>query len=115
MVIAHVHLFFSFHDPYLDREFPCALVSWFVPVDDEPDPDTGMWVVSPERQGRAPTSPLTLQVIHLESIARGAHLLPVYGTGFLPEDFPFTMALDCFDKYFVNKFADHHAHQFLAD
>ena len=115
MVIARVHLFFKFRDPYLDNEFPCALVSWFVRVDDEPDGDTGMWVVSPEWEGCSPASPLTLQVIHLESIARSAHLLPVFGTGFLPEDFPFTAALDSFEKYFVNKFADHHIHQFLAE
>ena len=108
MRIACVHLFFSFQDLYLNHEFPCALVSWFVCIDEEPDGDTGMWIVSP-------TSPLTLQVIHLESIACGTHLLPVYGSSFLPEDFPFTMALDCFEKYFINKFADHHAHQFLAD
>jgi hypothetical protein len=93
MVIACIHLFFSFCDPCLDHEFPCTLVSWFIPVDDEPDPDTGMWVVSPEWQGCAPTSPLTLQVIHVDSIACGTHLLPDYGTGFLPEDFPFTMVL----------------------
>jgi len=115
MVIAQVHLFLSFRDPYLDREFPCALVSWFVRINDEPDRDTGMWVVSQEWEGHSHTSPLTLQVIHLESIARDAHLLPVFGTGFLSEDFPFTMALDSFEKYFVNKFADHHTHQLLAE
>ena len=47
MQIARVHLFFSFRDPYLDREFPFALVSWFVCIDEEPDGDTGMWIVSP--------------------------------------------------------------------
>lgn len=47
---------------------------WLLPngVDD----DTGMWVAKPECVG----SHRTLEVIPLDSVARAAHLLPVYGT-----------------------------------
>jgi hypothetical protein len=48
MVVARVLLFFSFTDPYLGKDMPCALVNWFVHAGEEPDEDTGMWVVEPE-------------------------------------------------------------------
>lgn len=109
MVIAQVLLFFSFK--YARRDFACALVHWLVCDGDEPDADTGMWTVRPEFEGNR----RTLQVIHLDSIARGAHLLPVYGRKFLPEGFDYTYALKVFPSYFVNRYADHHTHEFLTD
>ena len=42
MEIGRVLLFFSFH--YRGKHFSCALINWFV-HDDEPDTDTGMWMV----------------------------------------------------------------------
>ena len=110
MLVACVLLFFSYYDTYLNENVPCALVNWFVLDGDEPDEATGMWVVRPEYEGRV----RTLEVIHLNSIARGAHLLPVYGSGFLPEDFQYEVSLDVFSSYFVNHYIDHHAHEFLA-
>ncbi|KAJ7744723.1 hypothetical protein B0H14DRAFT_2406828, partial [Mycena olivaceomarginata] len=41
-------------------------------------------------------------------------VLPVYGTTALPENFHFSDSLDAFDRYFVNPYADHHMHEFLA-
>jgi hypothetical protein len=109
MLVARTLLFFSYHDPRLQKEFPCALINWFVPALDAPDPATGMWVFKPEIQGGKPT----LEVIHLDSIVRGAHLLPQYGTGFIPEDFSYVDALDAFKSYLVNHFADYHAHELI--
>ena len=106
-IVFYVSIYQSLH---LDIEnVPCALVNWFVPDGDEPDQATGMWVVHPEYEGRE----RTLDVIHLDSIARGTHLLPVYGSGFLPEDFHYTVSLDVFTSYFVNHYIDYHAHEFL--
>ena len=110
MLIARALLFFSYYDTYLNENVPCGLVNWFTLDGDEPDSATGMWVVRPEYEGRV----RTLEVIHLNSIARGAHLLPVYGSGFLPEDFQYEVSLDVFSSYFVNHYIDHHAHEFLA-
>lgn len=110
MLVARVLLFFSYFDSYLNKDIPCALVNWFTRHGDKPDKVTGMWIVQPEYQGGV----RPLQVIHLDSIARGAHLLPVYGTGFLPEDFDYTFSLDAFNLYFVNQYVDHHAHEFLT-
>ena len=109
MLVARVLLFFSYCDPRLGQEVPCALVNWFVPASDTPHSATGMWVVSPEVQRGMPT----LEVIHLDTIVRGAHLLPQYGTGFLPENFSYQDALDAFKSYLVNHFVDYHAHELL--
>ncbi|KAJ7093512.1 hypothetical protein C8R44DRAFT_989924 [Mycena epipterygia] len=108
LVIGRVLLFFSF--TFSDCPFECALVNWFVPVGDTPDPDTGMWVVELEHHRRVPT----LAIIPVDSIARAAHLVGVYGTAALPEDFHFSDSLDAFNTYFVNPYADHHMYEFLA-
>ena len=38
----------------------------------------------------------TIAVINIDSIAQGAHLLPVYGSSWVPDDFSHHNALDCF-------------------
>ncbi|KAH9170341.1 hypothetical protein EDB89DRAFT_2220723 [Lactarius sanguifluus] len=108
MLVARVLLFFSFF--FRDQHYPCALVHWLIPVGDEPDDDTGMWVVRPEFQGNR----RSLSVIHLDCIIRGAHLLPVFGSSFLPEDFHFSDSLHAFQAYFVSRHADHHMYEFLG-
>ena len=42
LLVARVHLLFSFIDDMEQETVPCALVSWFVPASDCRDPDTGM-------------------------------------------------------------------------
>ena len=113
MLIARVHLFFSFMDCDVDdgEIVQCALVNWFLPASDQRDPDTGMWVVTPEGTRRHPP----VQVIPLKSIARGAHLLPKYGIGMLPDYITHVNALDEFQAYFVNLYIDHHCHEFLSE
>jgi hypothetical protein len=111
MLIARVLLFFSFNDPVLQKEIPCALVNWFVPLSAERDKTTGMWECRMETNGARPV----LEVIHLDSIVRGVHLLPHFGCGFLPEAFDYTVALDSFRTYFVNHFVDYHVHELLQD
>ena len=81
MLIARVLLIFSFHDPILREVIPCALVNWFMPVSVQHDKVMGMWEVKLEMAGVRPT----LEVIHLDSIMRGAHLLPAFGRGFLSD------------------------------
>lgn len=109
--MARVHLFFSFVDDVDQETVPCALVSWFVPASNCRDPDTGMWTVKAEGT-RAQRS---VQVIHLKSIARGAHLLLKYGVGPLPDHISYVNSLDAFQTYFVIPYVDHHCHEFLSD
>ena len=108
MTIARALLFFSF--TFDNRYYPCALVNWLVPGD-EPDEDTRLWVVQPEFEGDGRHR--TLSIIHLDCVARAAHLLPIYGSSPIPEDFHFSDALDAFRAYFVNRFVDHHTHDFI--
>ncbi|KAF6744017.1 hypothetical protein DFP72DRAFT_1036008 [Ephemerocybe angulata] len=109
MLVAQLRLLFSFFDPYTNQDLQCALVNWFPTVGDEPDPVTGMWVVEREEiEGECP-----VQVIPLASIVRGVHLLPVYGKGRLPETLSYVTALEDFERYFVNSYIDHHAHELL--
>lgn len=108
MCVGRVLLFFSFmHE---GQYYPCALVHWFVPVGSATDDETGFWVVKPEFTHNGQRH---LAVIHLDCIARGAHLIGVYGSAFLPDDFHFSFSLDVFHSYYVNTYADHHTHEFL--
>ncbi|KAJ7224045.1 hypothetical protein GGX14DRAFT_648209 [Mycena pura] len=107
IVIGRVMLFFSFC--FADTVHKCALVHWLVPVGNAPDPDTGMWVVEMEREHGVPM----MAIILVDAIARGSHLIGVYGTAALPEDFYFSSSLDAFNTYFVNPYADHHMYEFL--
>ena len=107
LLVARVHLFFAFTFQY--TRYECALVSWYSSVQDTPDSDTGMWVVEPDMDGPLPGAKPTLQVISLDSILRGAHLIGVCGDDFLPREVGPSEALDVFRQFYVNKFADHHA------
>ncbi|KAH7904233.1 hypothetical protein BJ138DRAFT_1019410, partial [Hygrophoropsis aurantiaca] len=108
MVIGRVLSFLSFvHD---DVYYPCALVHWFVPSGDAPDPLTGMWVVEPELVGNEPS----IGLIHADCIVRACHLIPRYGRQRLPLDFNFTYSLDTFKSFYLNKYADYHTHECIS-
>ncbi|KAJ7470114.1 hypothetical protein B0H11DRAFT_1730665 [Mycena galericulata] len=113
MCIGRVFLFFSF--TYRGVDHSCALVHWLSAAGDTPDPDTGMWVVTPETHyGPRNRKVKTLAIVPLDCIARAAHLLPIYGSALLPEDFHFSYSLDVFRSFYVNRYIDHHAFEFLV-
>ncbi|KAJ3511752.1 hypothetical protein NMY22_g15551 [Coprinellus aureogranulatus] len=94
---------------YEGTDYPCAVVEWFKKVGRSPDPDTGMWIVQPDMSsGERDTT-----IVHLDSILRAAHLLPLYGSSYplIPSDFEHTRSLDSFNAFYVNKYIDHHAHE----
>ena len=86
------------------------MINWFVHGDVH-DPDTGMWTVRQEFNRRGEP---TLEVIHLDSIAQAAHLLPIYRQSRVPEDFDYHAVLDTYNSFFVNHYIDHHAHEFIG-
>ena len=106
MHAAQVILFFLFN--YSGTTYPCALVRWFVPVGEEPCPDTGMWIVEPDLDTNHKR---ITSVIHLDCIVRSAHLLAVCGEQFLPRHIHFSDTLSAFRAYYVNKYADHHSYE----
>ncbi|KAJ7668866.1 hypothetical protein B0H17DRAFT_1142415 [Mycena rosella] len=108
MAISRTLLFFSF--THGDFHYPCALLHWHRRLGHAPNDAMGMWVIAPEFERSGCRS---LGVVQLDTIARGAHLLPVYGFAFLDEDFHFSYSLDLFRGFFVNHLPDHHTHEFL--
>ncbi|KAG6330706.1 hypothetical protein ID866_8382 [Astraeus odoratus] len=106
LLVARVLLFLAFS--YRDSEHTCAFVEWFLPVDEEPVEETGLWIVAPvfNSQGERVHS-----VIALDTILRGAHLIGVYGDEFLPSSFHYSLSLEAFHTYYVNKYVSHHSHK----
>ena len=103
--IARVHLFFSFEVG--DELFSCALVHHFCKSFDDPDPDNGMWIVEPDVDINKYR---VMSVVHVDSIVRAAHLLPVFrGDAAVPRQANFSHALDIFCAFYVNKYIDYHA------
>ena len=99
--IARVLTFFAFtcRD---GRHFPCAIVRWFDKIGDSPNEDTGMWMVRP---GYLPNHSPNYVVIHLDSIYRAAHLIPVYP---ISRNIKPHSCYDVFHAFYVNKYVDHH-------
>ncbi len=103
---ARVLLFFTIQ--YHGLTIPCALVTWFSTFQDRPCEDTGMWMVEPDLDKNGER---VQAVIHIDSILRGAHLIGVAGETMIPQKFKHTDSLDSFYSYYINKYADHHAHE----
>ncbi|KAG0706319.1 hypothetical protein DFH29DRAFT_980397 [Suillus ampliporus] len=108
MDIAQVLTFFSFR--LRGRYYPRAVVRWFNRVGDAPDDETGMWMVKPSSIGNC----RHFAVIHIDSIFRSAHLIPVYGTEALPSTIKSHHVLDVFTLFYVNRYADHHASEIAS-
>ncbi|KAF8264142.1 hypothetical protein EI94DRAFT_1772766 [Lactarius quietus] len=102
--VAHVRLFFSF--THGDVQYPCALVCWLSCMGDSSDENTGMWVVE-EMDDDGDECPVA--ILHLDTIVRAAHLLPVSGSEQVSPTLSFTDTLDIFTSFYVNKYADHHS------
>ncbi|KAK0435040.1 hypothetical protein EV421DRAFT_1892617 [Armillaria borealis] len=107
MSVVRIQMFLSFM--HGGTKYPCALVQWFEKVGCNPDRKTGMWVVQPEQRYRWPVR----SVVHLDSLFRGAHLAPVFGPNPVPLKFYYASSLDCFNAFFVNKYADHDANEIV--
>ncbi|KAJ6587718.1 hypothetical protein B0H10DRAFT_2333593 [Mycena sp. CBHHK59/15] len=106
LLAARVLLFMSFKHHGL--EYPCALVTWFSAIGNEPCPDVGMWMVEPDTDQHGHR---ILDIIHLDTILRGVHLIPIFGDDFLPHHFKYSSSLDSFKAFYINKYADHHSHE----
>lgn len=102
LLVARVFLFFSLK--HEGDVYPCALIRWYSAIDTEPDEETGMWIIQPDEGDNG------LDVIHLDTMLRCAHLIGVAGNSFIPK-IKFTESLNAFKAFYVNKYADYHAHE----
>ena len=67
-----------------------------------------MWIVQPDIDCYGwPVE----TVVHVDCIVWGVLFIPVYSKEFLPPHVNFSNSLGLFKAYFVNKYADHHAHE----
>jgi hypothetical protein len=89
------------------QDIPCALIQWFTAVGDQPCNLTGMWMVQSEYDLDGQR---VISVIHLDSILRPAHLIPIYGEDKIPQGLQASQSLTAFNGYYVNKFSDYHAY-----
>jgi len=105
LLVARVLLFFSF--VFNGELHQCALVHWYSVFGGQPDPDNGMWVVTPDFFDGAPD----LAIIHIDSIFRAAHLLPIFDANSLPRTLNYTSTLDSFKGFYVNNYIDYHAYE----
>ncbi|KAI6019411.1 hypothetical protein PISMIDRAFT_106633, partial [Pisolithus microcarpus 441] len=100
--------FFSFKSEGIC--YPCAVVQWFDCIGDGPDKATGMWMVwlsfTCDHQHN-------LTVIHVDTIFCAAHLIPIYGWDFVPQEITLCHSYDAFNGFYVNKFFDHHAFEIV--
>ena len=67
--------------------------------------NTGMWIVKPDTSD---DGEILTSIIHLDTIVRAAHLLPVFGHEYVSRTLSFSDTLDKFTSFYVNKYADHH-------
>lgn len=103
--VARVLAFFSFS--FDGEEYQCALIHWFSCISTVPDQDAGMWAVEPELD--IDENP-HLAVVHVDCIYRAAHLMPAYRTNrYISRSLTMDDTLDCFKRFYVNKFIDYHA------
>ena len=107
-LIARVLMFFSF---MINGELhQCALIHWFSVSGDQPDPDNGMWVVTPDYFSGA----RNLSVIHIDTIFHAVHLLPIFNTTPLPRTLNYTATLDSFQGFYLNTYIDYHTYKILV-
>ncbi|EIW75493.1 hypothetical protein CONPUDRAFT_65748 [Coniophora puteana RWD-64-598 SS2] len=50
-----------------------------------------------------------VDVVHIDSLVRAAHLIPHFGTGHVPEEMHCYDSYDSYDSFYLNRFVDHHA------
>ena len=108
--VARVHLFFSF--ALGEEVLECALIHQFCRSYTDPDPDNRMWVLEPDYDNNGYR---LMSVVHVDSIVRAAHLLPVFKDGTpIPREINFTHTLDVFKAFYLNKYIDYHAFETLS-
>ncbi|KAI6095236.1 hypothetical protein EDD16DRAFT_1781251 [Pisolithus croceorrhizus] len=100
--IVRILAFFSFVSQ--SKRYPCAVVRWFDRVGDKPDTDTGMWIRRP-----------SIGIIHVDTLYRAAHLIPLYATRPVSRNLKPHHSYDSFTAFYINKFIDHHAFSLLSD
>ncbi|KAG2134177.1 uncharacterized protein EDB93DRAFT_1242713 [Suillus bovinus] len=94
-----------------NRQDGILSMDWFYRITEERDKVTGMYMVVPSFD--EDSSP-NMSIIHIDSIVRGAHLLPIFSTQFVPRGLQFHHFLDVFRGFYINQFIDHHSFELAS-
>lgn len=109
--VARLRLLFKFD--YKGHSHSCALIHDYSTWGEEPDEDTGMWIVS--RAFCSRTRRPQARVINISDILRAVHLIPVYFDQHpIPRSLKHTGCLNYFSTFYVNRFIDPHAFDILS-
>ena len=68
-----------------------------------------MWKVKPDFGNMGN---LAMLINHLDSMVCGAHLMGIAGSTQIPHHLTFDHSLDAFQAFYVNKYIDHHVHEY---
>jgi hypothetical protein len=104
MNVARVVRFVAF--THLDERYEVALVEWLDVIGQRPDGLTGMWKVKPRLRE---CGMRVLELIPLDTVVCGCHLIPVYGDDVVPEKYHFSHAHLDFRSFYLNHYADYHS------
>jgi hypothetical protein len=108
MSVGRVKRFLSLD--HAGTKYTCALVELFGRTSADVDPLTGMWVIRPlVHRGRGGRRRLAL--VHTDHIFRSCHLIGRYGNARIPLRFHFSRSHDSFRSFYLNHYADYHAHE----
>ena len=75
--------------------YPCALVQWYSAIGEDPDEETGMRMVEPDKGDEG------MDVIHLNSVLWAAHLIGAAGERPISK-ICFTDSLDAFNSFYIS-------------
>jgi len=110
MDMGHVLCFFLL--PCMNSlSYPCALIHWFDYIANEPDELTGMWMVKPSFLDNRSRH---LSVIHVDTIIRAVHLIPIFGQERVLPFITFHNSLDIYCGFYINHLVDHHAFELCS-
>ncbi|KAG1734352.1 hypothetical protein EDD22DRAFT_982466 [Suillus occidentalis] len=109
MDVARAMCFFTF--TFEGHPYPCAVMRWFNKANDQPDEDTGMWIVTPSFDM---DDSLSVGIIHIDSIYCAAHLIPIYGPQNISCNLKHYNSYNVFQAFYVNKFTDHHVFEIAS-
>ena len=95
-----------------EEVFECALIHEFCKTFTDPDLDNGLWILEPDYNNDGYR---IMSVVHIDSIIRAAHLLPVFkDIAPIPREINFTDTLNVFKAFYLNKYIDYHAFETLS-
>jgi len=69
-----------------------------------------MWMVKPSFLD---DNTRYLSVVHIDTIVRAAHLIPIFGQEPVPSEVNLHNSLDVYRGFYINHFIDHHAFELV--